>query len=152
MRDMQDRQSGFTLIEIVAVLMVLAIVAGLVGARMGARSGSESLQATAYEFASRCRAARAKAIRRGSDQTVVIDLANRVVSAGEEASPLSIPATITILTDTSSSEQRSKSVAGIRFHPNGSSTGGIVRLEAGRRAYEIRVNWFTGRVSVEAAS
>jgi general secretion pathway protein H len=149
---MRDRQGGFTLVEILAVLLVLAIVAGLAGARLGGRGGGDSLQALAHEFASRCRAARAKAIRRGADQTVVIDLAQRVVSAGEEVLPLSIPATITILTDTSAAEQRSRSIAGIRFHPNGSSTGGTVRLESGRRAYEIRVNWFTGRVSVEAAS
>ena len=149
---MKDRQSGFTLIEIIAVLLVLAIVAGLVGARVRSGSGGDVLQATAHELALRCRAARAKAIRRGADQTVVIDLANRVVSAGEEGLELNIPATITILTDTSAAEQRSQAVAGIRFHPNGSSTGGVVRLEAGRKAYEIRVNWFTGRVSVEAAS
>lgn len=149
---MQDRQSGFTLVEIIAVLMVLAIVAGLAGTRISARSGSGVLQATAYELAARCRAARTKAIRGGADQIVVIDLANRVVSAGEGGPALSIPAAIGILTDTSSAEQRSQSTAGIRFHPNGSSTGGKIRLESGRQAYEVRVNWFTGRVSVQAAS
>lgn len=149
---MQDRQSGFTLIEIIAVLMVLAILAGLAGTRMSARSGSGVLQATAYELAARCRATRAQAIRRGADQTVVIDMANRMVSAGEGRPPLSIPATIGILTDTSAADQRSRSTAAIRFHPNGSSTGGKIRLESGRQAYEIHVNWFTGRVSVEAAS
>jgi general secretion pathway protein H len=148
---MRDRQSGFTLIEIVAVLMVLAIVAGLAGARMSARSGSGALQATAYDLAARIRAARSRAIRGGSDQLVVIDLAKRVVSNGGGA-PLGIPETITVLTDTSSAEQRSSSAAGIRFHPNGSSTGGKIRLEQGRQAFEIRVNWFTGRVSVQVAS
>ena len=152
MRDMQGRQSGFTLIEVLAVLLVLALLAGLVGVRLRPGGGNETLQATAHELASRCRAARASAIRRGADQTVVIDLANRMVSAGEAGRPLQIPATITILTDTSAAEQRSQAVAGIRFHPNGTSTGGKIRLEAGRKAYEIRVNWFTGRVSVEAAS
>ena len=131
---MQGRQSGFTLIEVIAVLLVLAILAGLVGVRLRPGSGSDALQATAHELASRCRAARASAIRRGADQTVVIDLANRVVSAGEAARPLNIPATITILTDTSAAEQRSQAVAGIRFHPNGSSTGGMVRLEVGAKS------------------
>ena len=152
MSAMPDRQSGFTLIEIVAVLMVLAIVAGLVGVRISARSGSGVLQATAYELAARCRATRAQAIRHGADQSIVIDLASRVVSAGGDARPpLTIPETIGILSDTSAAEQSSRSTAAIRFHPNGSSTGGKIRLESGKEAYEIRVNWFTGRVSVEAA-
>jgi general secretion pathway protein H len=149
---MRDRQGGFTLVEILVVMLVLAILAGMAGARFATRGAGDSLQATAYELASRCRAARAKAIRRGADATVVIDLAQRMVSAGEDVPPLGIPAAITILTDTSSAEQRSPSTAGIRFHPNGSSTGGKVRLESGPRAYEVRINWFTGRVSVQAAS
>lgn len=148
---MRDRQSGFTLIEIIVVLMILAIVAGLAGARMTARSDGSALQTTAYDIATRIRAARTRAIREGADQIVVIDLANRRVNDGGGAA-LSIPASIGILSDTSKSEQRSGSAAGIRFHPNGSSTGGMIRLESGRQAYEIRVNWFTGRVSVQAAS
>jgi general secretion pathway protein H len=149
---MQARQSGFSLVEVIAVLLVLAIVAGLAGVRLRPGGGSDALQATAHELASRCRAARAGAIRRGADQIVIIDMAGRVVSSSQAPEPLAIPETITILTDTSAAEKRSPSVAGIRFHPNGTSTGGVVRLEAGRKAYEVRVNWFTGRVSVEAAS
>jgi general secretion pathway protein H len=149
---MRARQEGFSLVEVIAVLMVLAILAGLVGVRLRPASGSNTLLATAHEFASRCRAARTSAIRRGADQIVVIDLAGRMVSTGQAQEPLAIPDSITILTDTSAAERRSPSVAGIRFHPNGSSTGGVVRLESGRKAYEVRVNWFTGRVSVEAAS
>ena len=148
---MRGRQSGFTLIEMIAVLLVLAILAGFVGVRLRP-GGNDALQATAHELASRCRAARASAIRRGADQTVVIDLANRTVSAGNAGQPLQIPATITVLTDTSAAEQRSQAIAGVRFHPNGSSTGGTIRLESGKKAYEVRINWFTGRVSVEAAS
>ena len=150
---MRARQGGFSLVEVIAVLMVLAILAGLVGVRLRPGSGSDALLATAHELASRCRAARAGAIRRGADQMVVIDLAGRVVSSSlPTQEPLAIPESITILTDTSAAAQRSASVAGIRFHPNGSSTGGVVRLASGRKAYEVRVNWFTGRVSVDAAS
>jgi general secretion pathway protein H len=147
--DGRARQDGFTLIEVIAVLLVLAIVAGLASARFLADRSGDVLQATAYEVASRCRHARAAAIRRGTPQVVRIDLASRQVAAGDDGATLSIPATITIDTDTSASEQYSPSIAGIRFFPTGASTGGKLRLQAGRRAYEIRVNWFTGRVSVE---
>ena len=82
-------------------------------------------------------------------QVVLIDLATRQVAAGNDAASLTIPATIAIDADTSASEGYAPSIAGIRFFPTGSSTGGTLRLQAGRRAYEIRVNWFSGRVSVE---
>jgi general secretion pathway protein H len=149
---MQSRQHGFTLVEILAVLVVLAIAAGLASARLGARHGGEVLQAAAYELASRCRAARVGAIRRGSDQTLVIDMATRLVTAGENVPPLRIAETISIFSETSATERRSRDVVGIRFLPNGASTGGKVRLEAGRQAYEVRVNWLTGRVVVERVS
>jgi prepilin-type N-terminal cleavage/methylation domain-containing protein len=56
---MQARQGGFSLIEVIAVLLVLAIVTGLAGVRLHPGGGSDALQATAHELASRCRAARA---------------------------------------------------------------------------------------------
>ena len=149
---MQARQNGFTLVEIIAILVVLAIVAGLASARLSVRHGGETLQATAHELASRCRAARAGAIRHGSEQTVFIDMANRLVTVGNDVPPLRISETISIFSETSATEQRSKGVAGIRFLPNGSSTGGTIRLVSGRQAYEVRVNWFTGRVIVERTS
>jgi general secretion pathway protein H len=149
---MRMRQDGFTLMEVIAVLFVLAVIAGLASARFAAGRHSDMLQVTAYELASRCRAARATAIRGGSQETLLIDIASRSVTGGKGLRPLSIPATITIRTETSASEQRSQSVAGIRFLPNGSSSGGVLRLESGQRGYEIRVNWFTGRVTVERTS
>jgi general secretion pathway protein H len=145
---MRSRQNGFTLIELLAVLVVLAVVMGAAATRIGFGRGGDTLQATAYEIASRCRAARAAAIRHGSDRTVAIDLANRSVHV-DGGRPVSIPGTIAIRADTSAGEQLSASVAGIRFHPNGSSSGGMLTLEAGNRAYAVRVNWFTGRVIVE---
>lgn len=149
---MPARQNGFTLVEILAVLVVLAIAGALVGVRLGARHDGEMLQSAAYELASRCRAARAGAIRRGSDQTVVIDMANRVVTTGESGPSLRIAEKISVLSETSAMERRSRNVVGIRFFANGASTGGKVRLESGKQAYEVRVNWLTGRVVVERTS
>ena len=131
------------------MLVVLALVAGLAATQLGARHGGEVLQATAHELASRCRTARAAAIRQAESRTVVIDMANRVVTAGKDIPPLRIAETISITSETSAAEQQGRKVAGIRFFPNGASTGGKVRLETGRQAYEVRVNWLTGRVIVE---
>jgi general secretion pathway protein H len=149
---MRARQAGFTLVELLAVLVVLALVVGLAAIQLGSRHGGAALEAAAHELASRCRAARAASIRQAQSRTVLIDMVNRVVTAGKEAPPLRIADTVSITSDTSAAEQQGRTVAGIRFFPNGASTGGKVRLETGRQAYEVRVNWLTGRVVVERVS
>jgi general secretion pathway protein H len=146
------RQAGFTLVELLAVLVVLALVAGLAATRLGSRHGGAVLEAAAHELASRCRAARAAAIRQAASRTVVIDMANREVTAGRDVPPFRIADTISITSETSAAGHQGQNVAGIRFFPNGASTGGKVRLETGRQAYEVRVNWLTGRVVVERVS
>jgi general secretion pathway protein H len=149
----EGSREGFTLVELLAVLVVLALVAGLAAARLGARQGGAELQAAAHELASRFRAARAAAIRQATDRTVVIDMTYRVVTAGKDVPSLRFADTISVYSETSATERRTQKVAGIRFFPNGASTGGKVRLETGlgngRQAYEVRVNWLTGRVAVE---
>jgi general secretion pathway protein H len=149
---MRERQDGFTLVELLAVLAVLAIVTGVAATHLGARHSGDVLQATAHELASRCRAARSAAIRYASEQTVVIDMGNRVVTAGKDVPPLRIADTVSVSSETSATEQVAPHAAGIRFFANGASTGGKIRLKTGQQAYEVRVNWLTGRVAVERAS
>ena len=146
---MRSRQAGFTLVELLAVLVLLAIAAGIAAAHLGSRHRGEALQTAAHELASRCRAARAAAIRQASERTVSIDIAGRLVTAGGGIPPLRIAETIAVSSETSAAEQRAGGIAGIRFFPNGASSGGKVRLQTGRQAYEVRVNWLTGRVVVE---
>jgi general secretion pathway protein H len=147
--DRTSRQQGFTLVELLAVLVVLAIVAGLVAAHFSSRRSGAELQATAHELASRLRAARTAAIRQAATRAVVIDVAGRQVTAGAGIAPFRIAETVTIASQTSASERRGPASVGIRFFPNGASTGGTIRLQTGRQAYEVRVNWLTGRVAVE---
>ena len=49
--------------------------------------------------------------------------------------------------NTARSELTSEHVGGIRFYPDGGSTGGNVRLEANERIYQINVAWLTGEAS-----
>ena len=144
-----SQQHGFTLIELIAVLVVLAAIVALAGPRIARRDEAGAAQAIAQHVASRCRAARAAAIRRNLEQTVVVDLAQRTVVT-DGTTPLRIPVTIDIHVDTSASEQNSPTATAIRFYANGSSSGGTVAFSAGSRTTRVRVNWFTGRVSIDA--
>ena len=37
----------------------------------------------------------------------------------------------------------------VRFHPDGASSGAVLKLSREKAEYEIRVNWYTGGVSIE---
>jgi general secretion pathway protein H len=36
----------------------------------------------------------------------------------------------------------------VRFHPDGASTGAVLKLSREKAEYEIRVNWYTGSVAI----
>jgi general secretion pathway protein H len=50
---------------------------------------------------------------------------------------------------TARTELTGESVGGIRFYPDGGSTGGFVELETDNRIYKISVAWLTGETVVE---
>ena len=51
--------------------------------------------------------------------------------------------------NTARSELTSETAGGIRFFPDGGSTGGNVRLEANGRIYRVNVAWLTGETRLE---
>src|SRR5262245_26735167 len=64
---MRSRQDGFTLVELLAVLVVLALVAGVAATHLGTRHSGEGVQAGAHGVCSRRRAARGGALARAAE-------------------------------------------------------------------------------------
>lgn len=127
---------------------IIATITGLVVVVPWTGSGKAALRSAAYETAALLRAARTRAIDRGRAQTVLVDVGRRVIRAGHGARPVRIGKDIGIKLTSSAKERRSAGVAGIRFFPNGSSTGGTLRYTHRALAFEVRVSWLNGRVSV----
>ena len=59
-----------------------------------------------------------------------------------------MPPEIRLTLLTARREQIDETRGNIRFFPDGTSTGGAVRLLRDDRAYEVAVDWFDGRVSI----
>src|SRR5271166_1047831 len=82
----QDRRTaaGFTLLEMIIVLVILGLALGLVLARGPAGSRSLEVRAAATDVAQTLRGARAQAIARNETVRMVVDLTNRsyVVDGG----------------------------------------------------------------------
>lgn len=144
------RSRGFTLIELMVVLVILAGVVGVLTLRFdGALAGMETRSA-ARDVASALRYARGRAIAGQQETGVAIEVEAReyrLLGLDEERRhALGDRIAIDLLTDRTS--LLSDNEGAIRFFPDGSSTGGeiILASEAGR--YAITIDWLTGRVRI----
>src|SRR5262249_46739345 len=138
------RQGGFTLIELVVVLCILGLMLTLVVDYKPSRSRTLLLAAATAEIASGLRAARAEAIARNHPVSFAVDLAEHRFRIGSgSVQTLSGELQLTLLTV--AGEQRT---GGIRFNPDGSSTGGRIELADGKQTMAVGVDWLTGRISV----
>jgi len=144
-----DRRAGFTLLEVVAVMLIVALVSSLVIANTPG-TGRAGLEAVTLKTATLLRRERMTAILDRRVRRVSLDGGRRILVADSGAT-VAIPSDVTVDvlgTDASWSGRQ----AVVRFDPDGASSGVVLKLSRERAGYEIRVNWFTGGVSVSAAA
>ena len=146
---MRDRCGGFTLLEIIVVLVIGAVAYSLIlGIPMRGASTAD-LKASARTLASGLRQAQTMAITTRRDAMLTLDVESREYMLPGEAAARALPKGIDLKLYTAQSEVTSEKRGGIRFYPDGSSTGGRITLSAGERKYLVDVDWLTGRVSIE---
>jgi general secretion pathway protein H len=133
-----------------AVLVVIALTAAAISTLYRAPSGASQVKAQALIAASRLRDLRSNAMTSGADRVAAIDVEQHRIEFSDGLAPISFSRSMNLEVTAADSEKRGPNIAGIRFFPNGSSTGATIDLKMEGRAYEIRVNWLTGRVSTAA--
>ncbi|MGI9409906.1 MAG: GspH/FimT family protein [Hyphomicrobiaceae bacterium] len=143
-------EAGYTLLEMLIVVAVLAVVMSSVRLLPQSRAGSVDVAAATQLIASSLRQARNTSIRRRAIQHVYFDVNRRTVWTDSGRNRLALDRRIRMAISSARSQMRSDSVAQVRFYPNGSSSGGKVVLEGRSGAREIRINWHTGRISTSS--
>jgi general secretion pathway protein H len=141
-----ERKAGFTLIEMQAVMIIIALIAALVLTAMPG-TGRAQLKGLSLQTAALFRRERLGAILTAHSRDVSIDGAERAL-IGEDGDRVAIPRDVMV--DILGLDQVwSGRRAVVRFLPNGASSGTVVRLSREGAIYEVRVNWYTGSVRVE---
>ena len=141
------RPGGFTLLEMLAVILLIGIAAAAVSVSVTQGLASARINAASSELAGALRATRAQAIVQAKEQNFDVDTrANSYRDVRQRDVPLPRGLKLSI---TSASEDRPNDHTGrIRFFPDGSSTGGRITLQSGRRQWHVNVSWLTGEVRV----
>jgi general secretion pathway protein H len=144
-----DCDRGFTLVETMVVLAVLALaVIVVLPQTLGARQHT-ALRSAANDLAAELRATRALAMRRNSEEFLVVDTATGSYSHADGTTPRTLPAGQTVTLTTIRSEQTGPGSGRIRFYPDGSATGGRIVLAGGGRTMFVTVDWLTGGTRVD---
>lgn len=144
-----NAQRGFTLIELVVVIVLIAAITGLGAMTIGAAMPGRQLKNAARDVATQLRFTRAQAIASGREQVFEIDVSNRRWTAAEKRSG-EIPEDIELLVTTAREEAPAREVAAVRFFPDGAATGGRIVLQIDDAAWQVDVGWLTGEVTLQA--
>lgn len=145
------RQGGFTLLEMIVVLVVLSLLAGLVVARGPQRSAALDLRAAAAEMVQALRGARARAIATDRRTVFRLDLAAHRYAV-DGAAPRALPAALGLDMVFAAGQPGEAGTDGtVSFAPDGSSSGGRIDLSQGGRVVEVDIAWLTGRVTAQEA-
>jgi general secretion pathway protein H len=140
--------SGFTLVELLVVLVIASLVLALVGTSISRSISGAEMRSAGRKLAASLRYTRTQAIITKSEQVFLVDTEAKTYTAAERDA-VSLPEGMNVLLTTARSELTSEDVGGIRFYPDGGSTGGSVQLEANKQIYTINVAWLTGEASVQ---
>jgi general secretion pathway protein H len=138
---------GFTLLEMLAVILLIGIAAAAVSVSVSQGLASARVRAASVELAAALRATRAQAIVKGQDQTFDLDIRNASYHAAG-GKPVALPKGMRLSITSAREDQPDRYTGRIRFFPDGSSTGGHILLQRGARRWQVNVAWLTGAVSV----
>ena len=143
------RQSrGFTLIEIIVVLVIAVSALALVGSMVFRGPSTSDLKAAARTLAAGLRQAQSTAMVTRRDASLTVDLDSREFWLPNETESRKLPKDIELKLFTAQNEVSSEKKGAIRFYPDGSSTGGRITVSAGERKFLVDVDWLTGRVAI----
>ncbi len=145
-------ERGFTLLEMVCVIALIAMIAAVLLPFLPRHTSRSRLQAYALEAATLLKADRNTAIRRRADVSTLVDAPSRAIRSGATSQIVRIPDDVRFDALLPQTCRQRAALSTISFFADGMSCGGSIALSRLDTAYEIRVNWLTGRIEIVSRS
>jgi general secretion pathway protein H len=128
-------QRGFTLLEMIVVLVILGLALSLLITRGPMHSARLDAEVAARDLKGALRLARGRAI--SADRHVDVELSAKSYRV-DGLAPHAVPADVTLVGNSA-----------IGFAPDGSSSGGTIEVQGTTSRITVAVDWLTGRVRLD---
>ncbi|RUL74898.1 GspH/FimT family pseudopilin [Dyella choica] len=138
---------GFTLLEMLAVIILIGVAAAAVSISVAHGLASARINSAASELAASLRATRTQAIVLGKQSVFEVDTRGETYR-GADRRDMRLPKGLELSVTSATSDQSGGELARIRFFPDGSSTGGRITLRSGQREWHVNVSWLTGAITL----
>jgi general secretion pathway protein H len=140
---------GYSLLEMLVVLAIFAMAAGVAYYGVSWRKSRETLDTLSQKITHAAAAASLRAISMGETAGIEVDVTSRRLSSGQ-GSDIIVPQPFKISILTGAGLIRQDRLGIIEFYSDGTSSGGEIVLEEGSgKTSSIRVYWLTGAITVK---
>lgn len=139
---------GYTLLELLVVLVLVVLVLAVVPPLISAGMPSAEVQGAARRLAAGLRYTRSRAIAAQAERSLVLDLEQRLFTVPGRSRPQRLPEKLDIKLLTTRADLLDDRIGRVRFFADGSSTGGRITIENGARKLRIDIEWLTGKVAI----
>jgi general secretion pathway protein H len=140
------RPRGFTLIEILVVVAIMALAMAVVVTAMRGGMTGQQMRSASRDLVAALRYTRGQAIVQREPQVLMLNVDDKSYTVPNRGTS-KLPMQFDLAIETARQEQISRGEAGIRFFPDGSSTGGNIEISRGDAVWRIDINWLTGEVT-----
>ncbi|MEO8101066.1 MAG: GspH/FimT family pseudopilin [Betaproteobacteria bacterium] len=142
-------QQGYSLLEVIVVIVIMGLSYTLLPKMVFSGVSGAELRSNVRAVATGLRLTRDAAINTRREAVMTLDLESREFTVQNDVKVHKLHDKLDVKLYTSQADLITDKVGSIRFYPDGSSNGGRVTVSAGGRAFEVDVDWLTGRVSIK---
>ncbi|MBI3249789.1 MAG: GspH/FimT family pseudopilin [Deltaproteobacteria bacterium] len=141
---------GFTLFELILVILIISVAAALVGPAIGSRLLQTNIRRTVLQLRSAVEVMRMHAVRSGREEVMVVDPRDNAYWREGGGEPVALSPDSALLS-ARSRWLRENGQAEFHFYPDGTNSGGAIRVEQGRgsaTAYVVVLDPLLGIASI----
>lgn len=144
----KEYSQGFTLLELIVVLAIIALGFAATAVNFSSRSDATSLKSAAQDLTSALRYSRSQAMLTHAPTALDFNVSQNSYQISGQANIYFLKHDIAVTIQTAK-DSLDRDIAHLLFFPDGSSIGGRILLEQQGHHQEININWLTGHVTTQ---